>query len=82
MTAITYVDLVSWHPIPWLALVNLLLGPLGGYCFGCMVWSGAERRYLAARAAERNEQEHKAALDALAQEVRELRQTLTRTEGH
>jgi hypothetical protein len=64
------------HPVPALALLPLLLFPLFGYLFGIILWNYMEEKYLAARAAARKEHEQIAALDALAAEVKELRESL------
>jgi hypothetical protein len=66
-------------PDLWLAgLPFLVLGPICGALWGLGMWLVLEKSYLAARAAEQTQQEHKAALDALTREVQELRQALDR----
>jgi hypothetical protein len=67
------------HPTPeLLAVVALAFGPVAGYIWGRILWAGMEARYLAARGADRIKQEQTAAIDALSQEIRELREATAR----
>ena len=47
-----------------------------GYFWGHLVWHFTEARYLRSAGTDRAEREHKAALDALTREVRELREAM------
>lgn len=57
-TIILAIDLVSRrHPVPVIAVLPLLLGPVGGFILGSIMWDQTETKYLAARAAARKNQE-------------------------
>jgi hypothetical protein len=66
------------HPAPWIALLPLHLGPIAGYAWGRIVWEFIEAKYLAERAARQRADEQTASLEALAREVRDLREALRR----
>ena len=69
--------LTSRHPSPAIVpLVGFVLGLVGGYVFGGVTWHVFETQYLAAL----KDKQQQAAVDALASEVKELREQLKKRE--